>query len=588
MNKSAVHMLLQGRVQGVGLRPAVLRWAHECSIAGWIANDAQGVLLHAEGDPDNLNRFVQSFQDHLPVEAKTARIAVESAGPEGHRQLVLRQQAGTGPLETLVPVDVVTCNQCISEVLQGNENRRRAYAFNSCAQCGPRYSILQTMPFEREHTSMASFPLCSNCNEEYHNAENHRFHAQTMSCCKCGPALNLTDQQGKLLAQSQVALAGSAAAVMEGRIIAAKGLGGYQLICDATNEAVVALLRDRKGRCRKPLAVMVKDLAMAATLADITGCESTLLSQVGPIVLCPAKPDNHLTYLIHPGLNDVGLMLPTTSYHRLLGETVNKPLVVTSGNREGEPLVYSCEAALAHLGRLCDQMLHHDRVIHQPIDDSVVRCMAGRMATIRLARGLAPHRLPVTIREPMVALGGQQKVALALSNGKQGILGPHLGEMDTVAAQERLHDQYHSLCQLYGTQPRYLVHDLHPDYYTTRWAQGQPQHKIAVQHHHAHVVAGMVEQGWLNETVLGIAFDGTGYGNDGTIWGGEVLLCTAKVFQRLAHLRPFRLFGGDQAIRQPHRVTLALLAELLDRQALVNMLRRIDYIPQTTAAPPEH
>ncbi len=578
MNKSPVRILLQGRVQGVGLRPAVLRWAHGCGITGWIANDAQGVVIHAEGDELNIKRFLQSLQDHLPVEAEIASLTVATAKSEGSRKFLIRQQVCEGPLLTVVPVDVVTCDQCTSEVLPGEENRRQSYAFNSCAQCGPRYSLLTTMPFEREHTSMASFLLCSTCDKEYHYSVNRRFHAQTMSCPQCGPAIILTDHQGKLLAQSQVAITGIASAIMAGKIIAVKGLGGYQLICDATDEEVVASLRDRKGRCSKPLAVMVKDLAMAARLADIAGCESTLLSRAGPIVLCPAKPDNELAYLVHPGLNDVGLMLPTTSYHRMLCESINKPLVVTSGNREGEPLVYTREAAQAQLGAMCDQILHHDRVIHRPIDDSVVRKMAGRVATIRLARGFAPHRLPVMIREPIAALGAQHKVALALSNGNQAILGPHLGEMDTIAAQERFHEQYYSLCQLYGTTPQYLVHDLHLDYFTTRWAQEQPQHKIAVQHHHAHVVAGMLEHGWLTDTVLGIAFDGTGYGHDGTIWGGEILLCTTKDFQRLAHLRPFRLLGGEQAIRQPHRVTLALLDELLDRPAMINMLRRMNRI----------
>lgn len=580
MIKSAVHILLQGQVQGVGLRPAVLRWANDCSIAGWITNQAHGVEIHAEGEEHDVNRFVQSLQYHLPPEATLVNLTQKPSTPEGHQQFLIRQNSSRAPVGTVIPSDVVTCQLCMSETMRGRLSRRQGYAFNSCAQCGPRYSILDKMPFERNQTSMASFPLCMTCESEFHDNGNRRLHAQTMSCPHCGPSLELMHHEGRLLAQSQFALTGCAAAIKEGKIIAVKGLGGYQLICDASNEVAVRTLRDRKGRSRKPLAVMVIDLDMAASLADLTGIESTLLSRSGPIVLCPAKADNGLTHLIHPGLNLVGLMLPTTSFHHLLCEAVDKPLVVTSGNPEGEPLVYSRAEAQTRLVPLCDQMLHHNRTIHRPIDDSVVRSIAGRVATIRLARGLAPLQLPVKIREPLVALGGQQKVALAMANGRQAILGPHLGEMETVAAHQRFYEHYQSLSLLYGTQPRCLVHDGHPDYFTTRWAEKQPQPKIAVQHHHAHVVAGMVEHGWLHETVLGFAFDGTGYGIDGTIWGGETLLCTAKDFHRLAHLRQFRLLGGEQAVRQPLRVTLALLADCFSQEEMRTLFHQLNRADQ--------
>lgn len=577
-NCRAARILLQGRVQGVGLRPAVVRWAHACGIRGWISNDTSGVLIHAEGA--QLDHFLDGLQQHLPMESMITSFTVEEADREGYEQYVVRMESVAGPLTTIVPVDAVTCNRCLAEVLPDRNDRRQVYAFNSCANCGPRYSILRAMPFEREYTSMSRFKLCSTCSEEFHQPEDHRFHAQTMSCPKCGPAIMLTNHLGEMLAWSQAALAGSAAAIMAGKSLAFKGLGGYQLICDATDEEAVVTIRASKGRSRKPLAVMVKDLAMAEAIADITGCEEALQSRAGPIVICPARPKNSLASLIHPGLNQVGVMLPTTACHQLLCNSISKPLVVTSGNRESEPLVCTRSDAVSQLSSLSDQMLHHDREIVRPIDDSVVRVIAGRTATIRLARGVAPYSLPVTIREEIVALGGQQKVALALSNHQQSILGPHLGEMDTIAAQTRFQEQYQSLCQLYGTTPRYLVHDLHPDYFTTRWAETQPQKKIAVQHHHAHAVSAMIEHGWLHETVLGIVFDGTGYGTDGTIWGGENLLSTVDNFQRIAHLRPFRLLGGEQAVRQPHRVALSLLNQILNDHQMVEVLRRLHSFPK--------
>ena len=570
----AVRLLLQGRVQGVGLRPAVINWARACSLQGWITNGMHGVLIHAQGHTNDVDCFQKSIQNKLPSTATVTGFSWFDAELEATDQFVVHVSTFPELLATEVPADVITCEKCLAEVLTSTEVRRQAYPFNSCAQCGPRYSILQAMPFERGQTAMAAYPLCPACNQEFIDPGNRRFHAQTISCRSCGPAMVLTDSRDKTLASSQIALAMCSTELLAGRILAARGLGGYQLICDATNVGSVAVLRQRKGRPTKPLAIMVKDLAMAATLADISSCESALLNPSGPIVLCPARPATILSTQIHPGLKDIGLMLPTTAYHRLLCDSLNKPLVVTSGNHEAEPLAYTRQTAVEELSSLCDRLFHHDREILRPVDDSVVRVIAGRVATIRLARGLAPYALPVKISEPLLAVGGQQKVALAVSNCQQAILGPHLGDLNTIAAQERFVNQVNDLCQLYGSSPEYLVHDQHPDYFTTRWAQQQERVQLAVQHHHAHVVAAMMEHGWLKETTLGIAFDGTGYGDDGTIWGGEFLLSTTSDFQRVAHLRPFSLLGGEQAIRQPHRVTLALLDQVMDRQQIIDLLRQ--------------
>ncbi|MBL8822340.1 MAG: carbamoyltransferase HypF [Planctomycetia bacterium] len=568
-DRMARRVLLQGQVQGIGLRPAVLRWASACNIFGWVANEPSGVVMHAEGNGVNMHRFLMGLASQLPDEAVISDQITKEVYPEGHRRFDVHAGSIVSTLRARVPHDTVICGQCLQEVLCGNDSRRQNYLFNNCAQCGPRFSILHSMPFEREHTSMKRFPLCLECRNEFTASSDRRFHAQTMSCVHCGPTLS-----GAELHDSRTAVDAGATLIRNGGILALKGIGGYQLICDATSDLAVLTLRQRKGRVSKPLAVMVRDLKAASTLADMTGNEKALTSRAGPLVLCRAHTVNGLSNHVHPGLNEVGIMLPTTACHYLLCSAVDHPLVITSGNREGEPLAYTPSAAAEQLGNISDQMLNHDRDIVRPIDDSVVRCMANRMSVIRLGRGLAPHTLPVNITLPLVALGGHQKVAMALCNREQSILGPHIGDMDTVAGQSRFVEQYRQLCQLYHCEPGHLVHDLHPDYFTTRWAEQQATPRLAVQHHHAHMVAAMLEHGWLGKTVLGIAFDGTGYGGDGSIWGGEVLMANVTEARRLAHLRPFTLPGGEMAVKQPGRVTLSLLSQLYDHHELINVLQQ--------------
>lgn len=575
----AKRILLQGKVQGVGLRPALLRWAKECQVVGWLGNTSIGVELHVEGGGPDVTRFVDELPERLPIEAILLSMEVSSAVSEGYRHFISRGQPPSHPLRTPVPADVRVCSSCLQEVL--HDSPRSGYAWNSCATCGPRYSLIRQMPFEREQTAMVSFPLCFSCCAEYDDLDDRRFHAQTISCGQCGPQLYVSSVGRDDVGQD--AIERCASAIRTGLIVALKGVGGYQLICDATQTSTVERLRQSKARPRKPLAIMVADMTMAGLFADISLCEAALNSPVGPIVLCPARADSLLTSSIQPGLFSIGIMLPTTALHALLCRDVDRPLVVTSGNLEGEPLVYRDAEAKSQLAGICDLQLHHDRDIIRPIDDSVVHVIAGEPGTIRLARGLAPLPLPVHITKQLCALGGQQKVAFALSNGTLTILGPHLGEMDSIATQQRFQEQYQSLCQLYDCQPSHLVHDLHPDYFTTRWADAQKLPTIAVQHHHAHIVSGMLENLWLDQTVLGFAFDGTGLGDDQTIWGGEVLRCTASGYERIGSLRPFPLLGHEQAIRQPQRVALALLEELYSRESLP---RRIEELHLTSLLQP--
>jgi hydrogenase maturation protein HypF len=381
------------------------------------------------------------------------------------------------------------------------------------------------------------------------------------------------DGGGKELARGDSAIDQAVAALCAGKIVALKGLGGYQLLADGTNSDAVAHLRQRKLRPCKPLAVMVSSLAAAESLGNLDApARASLASRAGPIVIVPARPGN-LAEGIHPGHDGIGLMLPTTPLHQLLAERC-PPLVATSGNHEGEPLAWDQADAQSRLAEVADLLLHNDRPIHWPVDDSVVRIIAGRAVTIRAARGLAPIRLDLPENEAfqILAVGGQQKVAIALHNGCQAVLGPHIGDLDDILTRQRFMSHVAEFCQLYRATPEFIVHDMHPDYFTTRWAEDTGLRTLAVQHHHAHVVSAMIEHGWLDREVLGVAWDGTGFGPDGTIWGGEFLRSTATGYRRVARLRPFPLLGGEAAIREPWRGALAVLQDSIGAADAVEFL----------------
>ena len=405
-----------------------------------------------------------------------------------------------------------------------------------------------------------------------------RFQEPAIPCTDdCLPAVRagcwLVDSSGTELARGDAAIDEAAAALCAGTIVALKGLGGYQLLVDGTNANAVARLRRRKVRPFKPLAVMVSSLDAAESQGHLdAAARASLVRREGPIVIVPARR-NALAEGVHPDLDCVGLMLPTTPLHQLLAERC-PPLVATSGNREGEPLACDEADAQTRLADVADCLLHHDRSIQRPVDDSVVRIMASRPVTFRAARGLAPLRLDLHQRSPLqiLAVGGQQKVAIALHNGCQAVLGPHIGDLDELLTRQRFVSHVKEFCELYRATPEFIVHDMHPDYFTTRWAEETGQPTLAVQHHHAHVVSVMVEHGWLDGEVLGIAWDGTGYGPDGTIWGGEFLRSTAAGYRRVARLRPFPLFGGEAAIREPWRAALAVLQDAIGAEDAVEFL----------------
>lgn len=564
----AVRLTLSGRVQGIGLRPAVARRALELGLAGQISNTTQGVELVVEGPVESVRRFEEELDARLPTGAcieKRARETVALCELTGFE--ILESEFG-GALATQVPPDIAVCQDCLAEISEP-EDRRFGYPMTSCTNCGPRYSILKSMPYERAETSMSKFALCTACQTEYQSPGDRRFHAQTNACPECGPRVWCHDATGRDIANQSEAVKAAAVALQQGQIIALRGLGGYQLLVNATSEKAIEKLRQRKRRYGKPLAVMVSSLAEADKLVYLDVSErADLTSPAAPIVLLPSRSHSGLANSINAGLNTLGLMLPTTPLHWLLLQHCSFPLVVTSANREGEPLAYQRDGIGTELKSVADLWLEHDRPIERPIDDSVVRWMAGRRVTIRLARGLAPLPLELEYDVPLIALGGHQKTAFALCNGRQSILGPHIGDLDSLATCERFQEQLESVQQLYGVSQSALVCDAHPDYFTTQWATQQSAALETVQHHHAHIVAGMLEQGWLDRQVLGVAFDGTGWGDDKTLWGGEFLLSTATSYARVGHLRPFSLPGGESAIREPWRIAVSLVAQAVGRDAV--------------------
>jgi hydrogenase maturation protein HypF len=560
--ESARRLVLGGGVQGLGVRPAIYRLATQLALNGTVRNTAQGVEIEIEGPKSVLRQFERLLPRSLSPAASLTKLKSERITSSGRRGFTIVKELSSGPLVARVPEDRGLCPDCAREVASRHD-RRHGYPFTSCTQCGPRYTVINSMPFERADTTMAEFALCPDCRHEYEKPGDRRFHAQTTACGLCGPKVwcKVAGQNAAL--HGEEALRAAASHLRAGKIVALRGVGGYQLLADGTNQVAINRLRERKGRRARPLAVMIESVDAARRLANFDEQEIAAFSDASaPIVLVRARANNGLAPAIHPKLDTVGLMRPTTPLHAILASDFGRPLVCTSGNREGDPLEYEIEAAEKHLDGLADVWLHHDRRIARPIDDSVVRVIAGRRVAIRLARGLAPLPLDLPAMPPTIAVGGYLKAAAAWSNGTQAVLGPHIGDQESLAARERFLAHLKDWRRLYRFRPIQLVHDMHPEYFSTQWSEEQSLQQLAVQHHHAHVVAGMLEHGRLDRRVLGVAWDGTGYGTDGTIWGGEFLVCTARGFERVARVRPFSLPGGETAIREPWRIAIAVCSQL--------------------------
>ena len=556
-----LRITISGNVQGLGVRPSIARLASEIDLRGSVVNTAEGVHVELFGPALSISRFVDLLPRRLPTAAAIDQLQTQAIPLKNCQGFTILQRESVGVTIASVPVDRAVCTSCLTEIHDAND-RRLGYSFTSCTNCGPRYSIIRQMPFDRSETSMSFFAGCEKCSNEYRLPSDRRYHAQTNACPNCGPQLWSVDRQGKLLGANSDAIRFAAEALVDGRIVAMKGLGGYQFVVDATSPSAVLRLRNLKGRPRKPLAVMVRSLEEAENIAALSFEEQRqLASSAAPIVIVRRRNDGKLAHEVSPELPTCGLMLPTTPLHALLLDRVARPLVVTSGNLEGGVLEFDEHTASQELSNVADVWLHHDRQIERPIDDSVVRVIGGQAAVYRLGRGLAPLRLPALESDrPIIALGGQQKNAIAIFNGSQVVLGPHVGDLQDAAVGARWHQQFAALTTLYGVSAgdATIVGDAHPDYFTGRM---YPK-AMRVYHHHAHVAAVMHEHG-LHGQVLGLAWDGTGYGVDGTIWGSEALLATRYRFHRVAFLRPFALVGGDLATGQPWRVATELVVASL-------------------------
>ncbi|GHF37419.1 carbamoyltransferase HypF [Streptomyces griseosporeus] len=556
---TARHFHVEGIVQGVGFRPFVYRTAAELGLSGWVANVDGQVEGEVAGAAPAIEEFAGRLRAGAPALARVRRVSLTRvAGPPADRAgFEVRQSAprAAGALVREVPPDAAICDACLRE-LRDPADRRHRYPFVNCTDCGPRATIIEDLPYDRVRTTMRRFPLCPACAAEYADPGDRRFHAEPIACPACGPRLAWDDLRG------EEALRAAVRTIAAGGIVALKGLGGYQLVCDATDARAVAELRRRKRRPSKPLAVMVADVPAAARLAHIGVAELRVLTgPERPVVLLPRRAwrgPPPLAPAVHPGLRRVGLFLPTTGLHHLLLDELGRPLVVTSGNLGGAPLAIDDAQARRDLTGVADGFLTHDRPIRSRYDDSVVAFSGRTRITVRRARGLAPAPLALPVSEPVAGVGAQLKHTFTLAADGRAHLGPHTGDLADLATHEAFLASYGRLKHLTGIEPRVLAHDLHPGYLSTQWAEAQDLPRVAVQHHHAHVAACAAEH-QVRGPFVGVAYDGLGLGDDGTLWGGEILLADLTGYRRAGRFARAPLPGGEAAVRHPSRTALGHL-----------------------------
>ena len=577
-----VHVVIHGAVQGVGFRPFVFRLAQELGLAGWVNNSAAGVVAEAEGDEPRLREFLRRLESDKPRIAIIQSLEATFLDPAGLTGFEIRESQG-GEKRTLVMPDLATCPACVADVFAPN-NRRFRYPFTNCTNCGPRFTIIESLPYDRAATTMRGFTMCPECVAEYDDPADRRFHAQPNACPQCGPQLALWDATGAELATRHEALLAAAAALRAGKIVAVKGLGGFHLMVDARNDDAVAELRRRKQREEKPFALMALSLGEALRLCAASEVEERLLhSPECPIVLLRRRLGTiHLAPAIAPGNPMLGVMLPSTPLHHLLLRELGFPVVATSGNLSEEPICTDEREALERLAGIADLFLVHDRPILRHVDDSIVREVAGRELVLRRARGFAP--LPIAVAgelPPVLAVGAQQKNTIAAAIGDQVFLSQHIGDLETEGSRAAFRSVISAFERLYEFAPTRVACDLHPGYASTQHASTLNLPVVRVQHHHAHILACMAENR-LRPPVLGIAWDGSGMGEDGTVWGGELLHVTDEGCRRVGHLRPFLLPGNEKAVREPRRVALALLFEIFGDEAIV-----VDAAPVRAFSPAE-
>jgi len=554
---------VSGTVQGVGFRPFIYRLATELGLAGQVCNSNYGVEIELEGPRIKLDQFLRHLETDRPALSEISGIKTTPTPPAGRTSFAVRHSDTRGARTALVLPDIALCPDCLAELTNPSDRRYR-YPFINCTHCGPRYSIIESLPYDRANTTMKIFPMCEECRAEYDDPADRRFHAQPNACPDCGPHPELWDNNGAVIAGFDNAMTAACEAIRQGKILAVKGLGGFQLLVDARNDEAVKILRRRKNREEKPLALMYPDLAEAGKDCHIDSVERKLLtSPAAPIVLLRRKPaGSSLSPSLAPENPYLGVMLPYTPLHYLIMHELGFPVVATSGNISDEPLCIDEHEALERLHGIADLYLVHNRPIARQVDDSVVRVVAGRELVLRNARGFAPAAFSLdNDLPPTLAVGAHLKNSVAIASGYQAFLSQHIGDLDNTGARRAFSRTILSLAGIYDLKPAQTVTDLHPDYYSTRYAEEQKLPVRAVQHHYAHVLSGMAENK-LHGKILGVSWDGTGLGPDKTIWGGEFLVSDRKGYERVGHIRTFRLPGGDAAAREPRRTALALLFEM--------------------------
>jgi len=570
-----------GTVQGVGFRPFIYALSKRYLVTGTVSNNSKGVEIILNADSITLKQFLTAIEYEYPLLATINTIDHEEIEFQYFDDFSIIETEEVGEVTVNIPPDVSICKECEAELFDPS-NHRYGYPFITCTNCGVRYSIIFDLPYDRVHTSMKFFEMCEACEEEYTNPLDRRYHAQPIGCHQCGPALELKIKNEKLKIEQYDIVDKTVELLKDGNIVAVKGVGGYHLMCDATNDKVIEKLRERKHRPRKPFAVMVRDMKMARRLAVISAKEEELLSsKERPIVLLQSK-GNHkgLPLLVAPNISRIGLFLPYTPLHLLILDKLNRPLVATSANVTDESICTNLED-LRKLEGVYDYVLEHDRDIVNGCDDSVLMIVNEQQIILRRARGYAPSsvKLPFELKQKTLSLGANQKSTVAIGFGDEVILSPHIGDLNSIGSVEYYEKNIETLKRIYDFEPEVIAHDMHPEYESTKYALRQAQgtenaqvelplvELVETQHHYAHILGVMVEK-QMTSKVFGVVFDGTGYGEDGNLWGGEFMVCNYESYERVAHLAYFKLLGGAKAIKEPKRVALSLLFDIYADEAL--------------------
>lgn len=564
-------ILVEGIVQGVGFRPFVYKLAFDLNLKGWVNNSSLGVIVDIEGEKEKIISFIESIKNNAPPLAKVSNITINSKELIGHDNFEIKFSKEEDNTSTLISPDISICDDCKKEIFD-IKNRRYRYPFINCTNCGPRFSIIKKLPYDRKTTTMEAFKMCNKCKEEYENPLDRRFHAQPNACPECGPQLWLVDYKNQRIATDD-SIKEAISLIKEGKILAIKGIGGFHLVCDGRNYEAIKLLRDRKKRPYKPMAVMVKDLDVAKKYCYLSKEEEEILSSnKRPIVILERKMEINLPDNLAPHNKTLGVMLPYTPLHYLLFDEGIEILVMTSANISGEPMIYENKEALERLNNIVDCFLMHNRDIYLPIDDSVTRVILKEERVIRAGRGYSTIALNMKDTGNIVACGSHLKNTLSISKGDTIFISPYIGDMENAKTYNSFEHNLNNFKEIYKIAPEIIAYDLHPDYWCNDLVKNFRGKKVAVQHHHGHIVSCIAENN-IKENVIGVAYDGTGYGDDGNIWGGEFFICNLKEYKRVGHLNYFSLPGGESAIKEPWKIALSQLYKTYGEEIY-------DYLPE--------